>query len=162
MSNPQFGTSAPALFTQTGTGQGQVAALNQDNTVNGPSNPAARGSVMQLFGTGQNDSGCPGRRNSFDRSCGDSREAAVYLGGADFVKDEDVLYSGLAPGLVEVWQVNAKVPQDAAPGQNDCFILYQTQSSVQLPNGSRLKTVVSIKYQTGGLTALAVSPVRLC
>ena len=68
----------------------------------------------------------------------------VYLGGADFVKDEDVL-SGAGPGLVGVWQINARVPQDAAPGQNDCFILYQTISSVQLPNGTRIKTVISVR-----------------
>ncbi len=30
--------------------------LNQDNTVNSPSNPAARGTIVQIFATGGNQS----------------------------------------------------------------------------------------------------------
>ena len=34
--------------------------------------------------------------------------------GAKFVPDENITYSGLAPGLVGVWQVNVKIPEEAA------------------------------------------------
>jgi uncharacterized protein (TIGR03437 family) len=43
---------APAIFTQSGTGGGPAAALNQDSTANSFSNPAAANSVLMLFGTG--------------------------------------------------------------------------------------------------------------
>lgn len=146
VSNPQFARSAPALFTQSANGQGQVAALNEDNSVNTASNPAARGSVVQLFGTGQGFvANAPPDGTPPTGPITTAEKPRVYLGGADFVKDEDVLYSGLAPGLVGVWQINARVPQDAAPGQNDAFVLYQTISSVQLPNGTRIRTVISVK-----------------
>ncbi len=49
----EFGLQAvPTLFTSSGFGYGQLAALNRDGTVNSPENPAARGSFVSLFGTG--------------------------------------------------------------------------------------------------------------
>ena len=39
----QMSTSSPALFTQTGTGSGQVSAMNQDGSVNSSSKPAVHG-----------------------------------------------------------------------------------------------------------------------
>jgi uncharacterized protein (TIGR03437 family) len=45
--------AAPALFTANANGTGQVMALNQDNTVNSPSNAESRGRIIQLFATGQ-------------------------------------------------------------------------------------------------------------
>ncbi|MCG8650160.1 MAG: hypothetical protein MI861_10015, partial [Pirellulales bacterium] len=49
----QVAATAPAIFTLDGSGRGQAAALNEDGTVNGPSNPAARGSVVAVFATGE-------------------------------------------------------------------------------------------------------------
>jgi uncharacterized protein (TIGR03437 family) len=46
-------TSAPGLFTLDYSGSGQVVAINQDGTVNSPTNPAARGSVVLLYATGE-------------------------------------------------------------------------------------------------------------
>ena len=46
---------APSLYTMNFTGTGQVAAINQNGTINGTGTgmaPAAQGSVIQLFGTG--------------------------------------------------------------------------------------------------------------
>ncbi len=45
----------PSLFTMSFTGTGQVAAINQNGTINGTGTgmaPAAQGSAIQLFGTG--------------------------------------------------------------------------------------------------------------
>ena len=44
---------SPGLFTVDGSGSGQVAALNQDGSVNNGANPAKAGSVVTLFATGQ-------------------------------------------------------------------------------------------------------------
>jgi len=44
--------SKPGIFTLNGSGQGQGAILNQDYSVNGPSNPASRGSAVMVYATG--------------------------------------------------------------------------------------------------------------
>jgi uncharacterized protein (TIGR03437 family) len=44
--------SRPGIFSPDGTGQGQGAILNEDRTVNSPSNPARRGSIISIYGTG--------------------------------------------------------------------------------------------------------------
>ncbi len=43
----------PGIFTVDGTGTGQGAIVNQDGTVNSAANPAARGSVVSIYMTGQ-------------------------------------------------------------------------------------------------------------
>jgi len=48
----QVVASAPGLFTSDGSGVGQLAAINQDGTLNSASNPAPIGSVVSLFATG--------------------------------------------------------------------------------------------------------------
>jgi uncharacterized protein (TIGR03437 family) len=88
---------SPGLFTLNSTGRDQVAALNQTNRVNTPSDPAAKGSVVALFGTGG---------SSF-------RTVSVAIGG----QDARVLYAGNAPEAVSgLMQVNAVIPESVAPG----------------------------------------------
>ncbi|PYT31401.1 MAG: hypothetical protein DMG57_05065 [Acidobacteria bacterium] len=104
----------PGLFTLDQSGQGQAAVLNQDGTINSPSNPAERGSIMVFFGTGQGlttpqwdeDDLSP---NPLPKPL---NEVVVSIGG----KDADVLYAGAAPGLAALIQVNAVVPTDVKPG----------------------------------------------
>ena len=45
--------TAPGLFTQNASGSGPGAILNQDNSVNGPGNRAAKGSIVQVYLTGE-------------------------------------------------------------------------------------------------------------
>jgi uncharacterized protein (TIGR03437 family) len=45
--------AAPGLFAQNASGSGPGAILNQDNTLNGPGHPAAKGSIVQVFMTGE-------------------------------------------------------------------------------------------------------------
>jgi len=109
--------ASPGLFTANASGSGQLAALNQDNTVNGPGNAAPRGSVVQLFATGAGfipgappDGETPGGRQILT-----PEKPRVFI-GTDFVPDSDVLYSGLAPGLIGVWQINFRIPDRVPPG----------------------------------------------
>jgi uncharacterized protein (TIGR03437 family) len=44
--------AVPALFTANSSGFGQLAALNEDGTVNSSANPAKSGSVVSVFMTG--------------------------------------------------------------------------------------------------------------
>jgi uncharacterized protein (TIGR03437 family) len=45
--------SAPSLFSLNGTGAGQVAAVNQDGSVNDAAHPAKIGEYISLYGTGE-------------------------------------------------------------------------------------------------------------
>jgi uncharacterized protein (TIGR03437 family) len=100
----------PGFFAQAGTGIGAAAALNQDNTVNSQTNPAVQGSVIQLFGTGQGF--IPGGPPDGNVSNGPLPTPSVpmLIMGTDFVPPANIQYSGLAPGLVGVWQVNVLIP----------------------------------------------------
>jgi uncharacterized protein (TIGR03437 family) len=80
--------AAPALF---GNSSGQASVLNQDGTLNSPSNPAARGSVIALFGTGEGVTGLP---------------FSVSLGGYAAT----VLYAGPAGSYPGMFQINAQLP----------------------------------------------------
>jgi trimeric autotransporter adhesin len=45
--------TAPGVFTADGSGRGPAAAVNQDGTRNGTAAPAAVGSILSLFATGE-------------------------------------------------------------------------------------------------------------
>jgi uncharacterized protein (TIGR03437 family) len=45
-------SAAPGAFTLNDNGSGQAAAINQDGTINGPANPAAKGSYVTIYFTG--------------------------------------------------------------------------------------------------------------
>lgn len=46
-------TTVPGIFTQNGAGSGPAAVLNSDGSPNGPTHPAAKGSVVSVYMTGE-------------------------------------------------------------------------------------------------------------
>jgi uncharacterized protein (TIGR03437 family) len=107
--------SSPAIFTLNSTGQGPAAVLNQDASINSPSNPAARGSIIQIYATGEGATEPPGVTGSITASTGTQPQLPVSLtvGGLNAI----VTYSAEAPGEVSgVLQVNAVIPQSTTPG----------------------------------------------
>jgi len=121
--------AAPALLTLDGTGTGQVAAINQDGSLNGSSNglssdlsaPASAGSVVALYLIGLGASGEPDGAVAVGAKDLPARFAPeVRIGG----EPADVLYAGLAPGLVTAAiQINVRVP---AIGGDDVDVLVST------------------------------------
>jgi len=104
---------SPGIFTQTASGSGAGAIENQDGTVNTSGNPAAAGSVVTIYMTGQGYiSGMPPDGNISNAALSTPYAPLVYIGGNDFVPPANVLYSGLAPTLVGVWQINVRIPDD--------------------------------------------------
>jgi uncharacterized protein (TIGR03437 family) len=53
--------AAPGIFTQPQNGLGAASVLNQDYTLNTAANPAPRGSVIMIYGTGEGQT-IPGPR----------------------------------------------------------------------------------------------------
>lgn len=104
--------SAPALFT-AGGGDGAAAVLNEDGSLNSEANPAARGSLVTLFATGE---------GLCDPAAGTGRPAAppygrpllpvrLTMGGIE----AEVVYAGRAPGFAGLMQINARVPAGFVP-----------------------------------------------
>ncbi len=83
---------APGLFA-LGGGTGQAVASNQDGTTNSAENPAAQGSIVTLYATG----------------VGINNTVGVLVGQSGGL----VQFSGDAPGLVGVTQINVQLPPDA-------------------------------------------------
>ncbi len=106
----------PALFTQDSSGTGPGAILNADSTINSPLNPAARESVVVLFGggAGQTDPPAQDGQVNGDASRRLSASVSVLIGGVE----AEVLYAGDAPGLVAgIVQINCRIP----PGVGAAF-----------------------------------------
>ncbi len=124
-----MGPASPALFTANATGSGLVAALNQDNSVNTPASPVGRGEIIQLFGTGQGFvEGAPADGEAAAGQTPTQERPRVWI-EPDYVPEDHIVYSGLAPGLVGVWQINVKVPDRTAPGQRIIFLQMKSINS---------------------------------
>ena len=52
--------AVPGLFSLNQSGSGEAVAYNQDLTLNSASNPAAKGSVIVVYGTGEGQTNPPG------------------------------------------------------------------------------------------------------
>ncbi len=105
----------PGVFSLDASGRGQAAALNQDSSINGPTNPARRGQLLVVYGTGF---------GKLDQSYAPQSlvvlplprplaSVGASLGGAS----AEVLYAGGSPGAtVGLTQVNLRVPADGPTG----------------------------------------------
>jgi uncharacterized protein (TIGR03437 family) len=104
--------SAPGIFTLAG-GRGPAVVINQDGTLNSESNPAARGSAVTLFATGEGltDPAAVSGRPASPPYPRPLLPVMLTMGGSE----ADVLYAGQAPGFAGLMQVNARVPAGFVP-----------------------------------------------
>lgn len=111
---PVYSTS-PAFFTADGSGCGQTAALNlaADGTVsvNSPTNSAAQGDYIALFGTGLSTYPIPDGTYATGPT-GVSIEPGLSVDGTSV----NQFYAGLAPMLVGVDQINFQIPSGTRDG----------------------------------------------
>ncbi len=127
--------AVPGLFTADKSGKGQGAILNQDSSVNGPGNPAARDSIVVLFLTGEGQTNPPGTDGLIASSVYPAPllPVTVTIGG----QVVDPLYAGAAPDEVAgVMQVNVTVPSGITPG--DAVPVTVTVGGVTTPAGVTL------------------------
>lgn len=95
--------AAPAVFRLSET---QAAVTNQNGSLNAPNNPATRGQVVVIYGTGFGAvaEGTGARRTM----------QPVGVRGAGL--DLPVVYSGLTPGYIGLYQLNVQLPVEMPPG----------------------------------------------
>jgi uncharacterized protein (TIGR03437 family) len=103
-------STLPAIFQDSQTGL--AAALNQDGSINSPSNPAKHGSVVTLFASG-------GGANYF--ADGAVVPMGIYTAAATVWAGDsrsfEVVFAGDAPGLVAgIMQINLRLPDSLPPG----------------------------------------------
>jgi len=115
-------TAAPGIFTLDSSGHGQGAILNEDYSVNSPSNPAPRNSVVSVYADGLGQTNPPGADGAVT-GVGLSTAVANVSASIDGL-DAKVLYAGTAPGIVAgVFQVDVLVPEAATPGSSVPVVL---------------------------------------
>jgi uncharacterized protein (TIGR03437 family) len=116
-----LGTAAPGLFAQNASGSGPGAILNQDNSLNGPSHPAAKGSIVQVFMTGEGQTSPQPVTGAITTATlpppqvtpAPSQAIQVLIGGQPAL----YTYAGEAPGMVAgVMQLNVQIPANAPSG----------------------------------------------
>jgi uncharacterized protein (TIGR03437 family) len=113
----RFHDSSPALFEYTESSSGHVlaAALDANFGLLGTNNAARRGEAIQLYANGlgpvdnQPASGEPAQANPLSRT---RATPEVTIGG----QPAEVLFSGLAPSFVGLYQVNVRVAAGTPTG----------------------------------------------
>jgi uncharacterized protein (TIGR03437 family) len=91
-----------------------AVALNADLTLNVSSNPAARGSLVVLFATGEGITVPASRTGAY--STGNPVEPALPVNVSIGGLPSEVVFRGRAPGTAGVLQINARVPDAALAG----------------------------------------------
>lgn len=121
----------PGIFTIDASGKGPGAILNQDGTVNSAGNPAAVGSYVFVYATGEGQTapgGIDGKPGDAPAPTPIAHPVTATVGGVD----AQVQYAGGVPGLVAgVLQVNVLVPQGVATGDSVPIVLSMGGQSSQ-------------------------------
>jgi uncharacterized protein (TIGR03437 family) len=103
--------TAPGIFTANGSGTGPGAILNANSSVNSATNPATRGTVVQVFLTGEGQTNPAGVDGKVTPSSGPYPAPllpiVITVGGVA----ANYEFAGEAPGLVSgVMQLNVIIP----------------------------------------------------
>ncbi len=139
--NVTVAEASPGIFTVGATGRGQAIALNSDFSINAGfdlfpgSRPEAAGNYVSIFATGIGGTSpavADGQAAPGSPVATGVGATTVTIGGVQ----AQVLFSGLAPGFVGLWQINVLLPEN-------------------LPTNPATSLRVT-KFRTGGETTLAV------
>jgi uncharacterized protein (TIGR03437 family) len=111
--------TAPGIYSLNAQGTGPGAIINQDGvTVNGATTPAAKGSIVSVYMTGEGQTSPGGVDGTIIPAVVSALKSPLgkvtaTVGGVD----AQVLYAGSAPGLLSgVMQVNVMIPSTAQSG----------------------------------------------
>ena len=137
---------SPGIFRLQIGQSAQAVAINQDGTLNGPTNPAARGSVVAVWGTGYGQTGPPCQSGGLNLPYA----APLSLGMSALIYNADpslmgvqvpasVTYAGSAPTLAcGVVQINFQVPENIAPGSYSFSPWIAGNGSIGSPTGATI------------------------
>lgn len=127
-------SAQPGIFTQNSQGNGPGSILNPDNTINGPTNPVAQGSFIQIFMTGEGQTSPAGVTGAMIPTDGSGLKTPVgqvtaTIGGVP-LPPSSIIYAGSAPGDPSgVFQVDLFVPTGLTPGPQSVIVSVAGNSS---------------------------------
>ena len=118
--------AAPGIFTWNG-GTGQAVAMNDPLTINGVSTPAAKSSVITIFGTGGGSTNPTG----MDGRIPDSNPAALVLPVSATIGGQpaSVVWAGDAAGNPGMTAFNIAIPSNASSGAQPVVVTIAGNSS---------------------------------
>ena len=122
--------SAPGIFSQDSSGKGPGVVFNQDGTLNTASNPAAPGTIIQIFGTGEGQTspaGQDGLRALTPPYPTPLLPVSVKVGNVTLT---EIDYKGAIPTFVAgLFQVNARLTSNVPSGTQPLVITVGTAST---------------------------------
>lgn len=121
--------AAPGLFSLNFSGSGPAVVFNEDGTVNSATNPASKGSIIVLYGTGEGQTTPAGVDGLIASSVFPKPvlPVTVLVGN---VPASDILYAGAVPGNVTgVLQVNARLAATTPSGTQSLVLRVGSFSS---------------------------------
>ncbi|MBZ5728508.1 MAG: hypothetical protein LAP87_26440 [Acidobacteriia bacterium] len=137
----------PGIYTLNLQGTGPGAILNQDNSVNGSNNMAAKGSVVQVYMTGEGDTNPGGVTDAVAPSDGTGLKKpkltpTATVGGVPAT----VIYAGNAPGFVNGFtQVNVRIPDNAPSGPAVPIVITFGPATAPLPFSTQSGVTVAVQ-----------------
>jgi len=133
--NVTVAAAQPGVFTQNQSGSGPGAILGQKPggvpKLNTPANPASAGDALLIYCTGLGTVTPPvaaGSAAPTSQLSNTDNEVTVTVGG----QDAKVLFQGLAPGFVGLYQVNVTVPSGIAAA-NDVPVILTVAGAASAP-----------------------------
>ncbi len=118
ITQPGYATSAPGVFTINGT---DGAIQHADYSLVSASNPAQQGEVVLVYATGLGPVATPIATNQLGPTSPPdvtSQHVSVTVAG----QSANVLYAGLAPGELAVYQVNIQLPPNLPSGVQELVV----------------------------------------
>lgn len=114
----RISSAAPGIFLHS---TNRAVAQNQDSQLNIPQSPAAPGSIITVYMTGQ------GRLTSYVPTGSAAlifplSEAALPSSATLGGKPVEIAFLGLTPGLVGVLQANLRIPLELPPGDHTLLV----------------------------------------
>jgi uncharacterized protein (TIGR03437 family) len=121
--------AVPGLFTANASGGGQGAILNQDTSYNSAAIPAAKGSIVILYATGEGQTtpgGIDGKLALTSPLPQPVLPVSVTVGG----QQAQILYAGAAPTyLAGLMQINARIPLSVGSGAQPVVVTVGNSAS---------------------------------
>ncbi len=123
-------TTAPGVFTANSSGSGPGAILNSNNSVNSPSNPAARGDTVVVYLTGEGQTspaGVTGKVTTVSSTPpltpAPLLQVSVLIGPPGAQQPANFSFAGEAPGIVSgALQLNVQIPTTVAAGDQPIVV----------------------------------------
>lgn len=114
----------PGLFSADSSGSGEGAIYNQDSTANSPTNPAAEGTVITFFGTGQGPTTPALVDGELVTNVSPQQVPVQPLTVMfDNIPATEIDYSGPIPDLVAgFWQLDVRLPAGVGTGTHQVTV----------------------------------------